>query len=170
MENVMLRKKGVERLAIEICGGNAANSNYVIEPCWRRQDMDPITLIITALVAGASAAAKDTASQAIKDGYAGLKAIIQKRFAAKQEAEVILQQHENDPDTWKKPLAKSLEESGATQDPRIIEVAQQLLQLVHPEQHAQGKFNVQVTGPVQGQQVGDYGTQSNVFGARPDQK
>lgn len=132
--------------------------------------MDPITLIITALVAGASAAAKDTASQAIKDAYAGLKAIIQKRFAAKPETGVILQQHENDPDTWKKPLTKSLEETGASQDPKIIETAQQLLQLVHPEQHAQGKFNVQLTGPAQGVQIGDGGTQHNVFGVRPDQK
>jgi hypothetical protein len=132
--------------------------------------MDPITLIITALVAGASAAAKDTASQAIKDGYAGLKAIIQRRFATRPETGVMLQQHENDPDTWKKPLAKSLEETGASQDPRIIETAQHLLGLVHPEEHSQGKFNIQVTGSVQGQQVGDYGTQQNVFGAKPDQK
>ena len=131
--------------------------------------MDPVTVIITALAAGATAAAKDTASQAIKDTYTGLKSIIQKHFSGKPETEVILQHHETDPDTWKKPLAKSLAETGASEDPNIVEVAQRLLQLVHPEQHAQGKFNVQITGTVQGQQVGDYGTQSNVFGDKPSQ-
>src|SRR5664279_6178868 len=110
--------------------------------------MDPVTLILTALAAGATAAAKDIASQAIKDAYSGLKAIIQKRFTGKPQAEVVLREHEGDQDTSKKPLEKFLTESGADQDLEIIESAQRLLQLVHPEQHAQGKFNVQITGTV----------------------
>jgi hypothetical protein len=126
--------------------------------------MEPISLILTALIAGATAAAKDTASQAIKDAYDSLKAVIQRRFAGKPQAETTLQQHEVDQDTWKKPLERSLTESGAAQDPEILEKAQRVLQLVHPEQYAQGKFNVQTTGTVQGQQIGDYGTQHNVFG------
>jgi hypothetical protein len=46
--------------------------------------MEPTTLIISALVAGATAALKETASQAVKDAYAGLKALVQKHFAASQ--------------------------------------------------------------------------------------
>jgi hypothetical protein len=38
--------------------------------------MDPLSAIVGALVAGATAAASETASQAIKDAYQGLKAIL----------------------------------------------------------------------------------------------
>jgi len=126
--------------------------------------MDPLTIIVAALSAGATAAAKDTASQAVKDAYAGLKSIIQKRFADKSKPELVLKQHEADPKTWEKPLRKTLEDAKTDQDPQVLESAQKLLELVHPEQHAQGQFNVQTTGTVQGQQIGNFGTQSNVFG------
>ena len=42
--------------------------------------MDPITLIVTALAAGAALGITDTASSAIKDAYAGLKALVKKRL------------------------------------------------------------------------------------------
>lgn len=38
--------------------------------------MDPVSAIVGALVAGATAAASDTASQAIKDAYQGLKTLL----------------------------------------------------------------------------------------------
>jgi hypothetical protein len=38
--------------------------------------MDPISLILAALGAGALAAAKDTAGTAVKDAYQGLKTLI----------------------------------------------------------------------------------------------
>lgn len=44
--------------------------------------MDPITLIVTALVVGAAAGLSDTAAQAVKDAYAGLKSLIGRRYAA----------------------------------------------------------------------------------------
>src|SRR5438477_10611939 len=48
-----------------------------------------------------TAAAKDTASQAVKDAYAGLKALVKKRFEKRPHAEVALAEYENDPDTWR---------------------------------------------------------------------
>jgi hypothetical protein len=129
--------------------------------------MDPITLVLTALSAGAAAAAKDTVSQAIKDAYSGLKSMITNHFKGSKQAETTLDEFEKDPDTWRKPLEKTIAETRIGDDPDVIVSAQKVLQLVHPEQHAQGKFNVQTTGPVQGQQIGDYGTQQNVFGTTP---
>jgi hypothetical protein len=41
--------------------------------------MDPISAILAALAAGAAAAAKETASSAIKDAYVGLKSLIKKK-------------------------------------------------------------------------------------------
>jgi hypothetical protein len=43
--------------------------------------MDPLTSLVTALVAGAAAALKPTVEQVVKDSYAGLKALIQRKYA-----------------------------------------------------------------------------------------
>ena len=40
--------------------------------------MEPVSLIIAALTAGAVAAAKDTAEKGVKDTYQGLKTLIEK--------------------------------------------------------------------------------------------
>ena len=45
--------------------------------------MDPITLIVTALAAGAASALQDGASAVVKDAYARLKALVSKRFACR---------------------------------------------------------------------------------------
>ena len=43
--------------------------------------MDPITLIVTALAAGAASGAAEAASAAVKDAYAGLKALVARGWA-----------------------------------------------------------------------------------------
>lgn len=128
--------------------------------------MDPVSMIVAALAAGATEATKDTVSQVVKDAYAGLKALIQRRFANKPQAELALVEFEKDPATWEKPLQKSLVAAGIDADETIIEHAQRVLQLVQPQQYSQGKYNVQVTGNVQGQIVGDDARQKNIFGGR----
>ena len=60
--------------------------------------MDPISLIEAALVAGAAASANDTANQAVKDAYAGLKTSLSRLFAGKLKAQLILDEHEHDPE------------------------------------------------------------------------
>ena len=93
--------------------------------------MEPITTtILAALAAGAAAAAKDTASAAIKDGYQGLKKLIERRFAGQPTATMALAEHEKKPDTWKKPLESALTELGADKDEEIIRRAMELLKAV----------------------------------------
>ena len=125
--------------------------------------MDPISLVLAALAAGASAAAKDTASQAIKDAYTGLKTLVLKRLAKKPQAEIALAEYEKDEDTWKKPLQKSLVEVGVDQDEAIVRQSQQVLKLVNPQQSAQGKFNVQI-GEGKGVVIGDQAHVEQHFG------
>jgi len=132
--------------------------------------MDPISLILTALTAGAAASAKDTASAAIKDSYDGLKALIQRKFAGKPAAEVALTGHENKPDVWKAPLEEGLKETGTDQDQEVITAAQKLMALVQPQQAAMGKYNVQITGNVQGYAQGDYQQVTMNFGNEPKEK
>ena len=59
--------------------------------------LDPITLIVTALAAGAALGVTDAASSAVKDAYAGLKALVRKRFAGRPDAELVLAKHETAP-------------------------------------------------------------------------
>ncbi len=116
--------------------------------------MDPVSMVLAALAAGATAAAQDTASQAVKDAYAGLKALVKKRFEKKPQAEMALAEYEKDTDTWQKPLQKSLVEAGADQDEALVRQAQQVLKLVNPQQASQGKYNVQI-GEGKGIVIGD---------------
>lgn len=69
--------------------------------------MDPITLIVTALAAGAALGLKDSASAAVQDAYAGLKALVRKRLAGRQDAELVLARYEQAPQT--PSLSNSLE-------------------------------------------------------------
>src|SRR5258706_5176358 len=112
--------------------------------------MGPVTLILTALGTGAAAGGQAIANDAVKDAYIGLKALLQRKFAGKSSAEVALAEHENDPKTWEVPLKKELIQEGVTEDPQVIESAQKIMQLVQPQQAAMGKYNVQITGNLQG--------------------
>ncbi|MCC5607198.1 hypothetical protein LC612_10455 [Nostoc sp. CHAB 5834] len=92
--------------------------------------MDPISLIIAALGAGAIAAAKDTAGTAVKDAYQGLKTLIKKKFESEPKAQMVLEEHETDPETYNAPLKKKLAEAGADKDQEIIKLAENLLNQV----------------------------------------
>ena len=116
--------------------------------------MEPVTLIVSALVAGATAALRDTAAEAIKDAYGALKDLLKKRFGGKPEAEMALQQVEKKPEVWKEPLKDAIAESGADKDEAIVQAAQSLLKLIQPQQASAGKYNVQI-GEAQGTVVGD---------------
>jgi hypothetical protein len=119
-------------------------------------DNTTLSLILTALTTGAAAGLKDTASQAVKDGYTKLQALLQKKLAGTPPALVALTEHEKHPDIWKAPLEEGLRTTGADQDQEIIAAAHQLLSLVQPQQAMMlGKFNVQTMGNIQNQIVGD---------------
>ena len=128
--------------------------------------MDPITLIVTALVAGVA----DTANQAVKDAYNGLKTLILHKFADKPKAQETLADHEQDPETYEKPLKKALTEAHIEEDQAILEAAQRVMTLVQPQQAAMGKYNVQITGNVQGFAQGDHQQVTMNFGDAPKEQ
>jgi len=128
--------------------------------------MDPITLIVTALAAGAALGVQDTVSGAVKDAYASLRALVVKRFGGRAAAERVLAQHEDAPQAWREPLAKELVEAGAGRDRALVAAAQAVMSLVDAAGSRAGKYTVDVRG-AQGVQVGDHNTQDNVFHAGP---
>jgi len=112
-------------------------------------------LIITALTAGAIAATKDTAGTAIKDAYQGLKKLIKKKFEnfeseQKATAQMVLEEHEKYPQTYKAPLEQKLAEVGVDKDEEIIQAAQDVMKIQDPEGFKKGDYNIRVQGNVYG--------------------
>src|SRR6266516_4786556 len=111
--------------------------------------MDPtIALIVAALVAGA----QEVAGSAVKDTYQGLKILLQRRFAGSQKADMVLAEHEKQPQAWKGALEATLTETGTGKDQEIVQQARRLLAQVN-EQHDTGHSQIVTTyGPI-GQQT-----------------
>lgn len=89
--------------------------------------MDPVTAIVMALALGAAAGLKDTAEKAIKDGYAGLKAIIQRKYA-----QISLGQLEEAPDSKARRavVEKDLNKAGAEADDELLRQAKALIDAI----------------------------------------
>lgn len=113
--------------------------------------MDEPTLILTALAVGTSAGLQQTAGTAIKDAYTGFKTLLQRKFAGKPNAELTLTEYEHDPETWKAPFTKTIEQTHLDQDADIINAAKHLLALVHHQQAISDDTIIQNYGNVQGQ-------------------
>lgn len=128
--------------------------------------MDEITLIVTALAAGAALGIRDAASSAVKDAYAGLKALVRKRLSGRPDGELVLARHEEAPETWRAPLTAELDKAGASDDPGLVSAAETLMCLIDEAGARTGKYAVDARG-AQGLQIGGRNTQNNVFGARP---
>ena len=104
--------------------------------------MDPVTLIVTALAAGAASALQDGASSAVKDAYARVKALVMRRFANRPKGELVLAEHEAAPQVWEAPLAAELSAAGAGGDADLVAAAQALMGLVDQAGSRSGKYVV----------------------------
>ncbi len=89
--------------------------------------MDPISIVVTALALGASAGLKETAAQAVRDGYAGLKALIQRKYAG-----INLGMLEANPESKARRavVEEDLQKADAGQDKELLRSAQSLLDTV----------------------------------------
>jgi hypothetical protein len=124
--------------------------------------MDPIALILSALIAGAAKTAGDVA----QDAYNGLKALIKRKFESqgKLDSSTILDKYEEKPDKTKPLLEDELTEVGADKDEEIIQMARKLLELVSPQEAEEGRFNIQISGgTVQGLTQQNTGTINQNF-------
>jgi hypothetical protein len=124
--------------------------------------MDPVTLIVTALAAGAASALQEDAKDAVKAAYARLQDTLKRRFSGRRVGELALAEHEAAPAMWEPQLRAELAATGAENDPDLVDAAQALLSLVDPAGARSGKYYVSIRGS-QGVQVGDHNTQTNTF-------
>jgi len=74
----------------------------------------------------------------------------------------VLNEHQEDPETYEKRLAKKIRQAAAADDPRIVELAQALMRLMDDQGTRAGKYTVDARG-ARGEQIGDHSTQHNTF-------
>lgn len=106
--------------------------------------MDPVSLIVAALVAGASAGVGEAASSAVKDAYAALRSRLGEVFDADPVAKATLEQHAVSPEIWDKPLRQQIRRLGVDQDAEAVEAAQRVLTLVDNRGARSGATTVSV--------------------------
>jgi hypothetical protein len=89
--------------------------------------MDPLTSLVTALAAGAAAALKPTVEQAVKDSYAALKGLIQRKYA-----QVQVDPLEANPSSKnrRRVVEEDLKAAGADTDAEVLQQAQALLEAI----------------------------------------
>lgn len=128
--------------------------------------MDPISLILAALVAGLAQGAGQTAATAVRDAYSGLRSTLARRLSGRRAAQDALEQYVADPQAWRGNLEVHLKQAGADRDQAVLDAAAAVMRMADPAGARAGKYTINLAG-AQGVQVGDYGQQSNVFNAPP---
>lgn len=99
--------------------------------------MDPIDLIIAALItgtaAGTTAGIQSVTAQAIKDVYKSLKEQLQRHFNDHADGGTALAQFDKNPDVWISPTKKLLIETKAIEDPIVMKAAEEILNLAQKD-------------------------------------
>jgi hypothetical protein len=130
-------------------------------------EIEPVSLIVTALASGASVALKDSAAEAIKSAYQDLKSLVSRKLNGPTKAEAALGHHENKPELHQQALGEELALAGAGSDEEIILAAKELVGLLDLHQMQSSKYSVQIHGPAQGTIIGDDVQVAQSFGSSP---
>jgi len=98
--------------------------------------MEPITTLVSALIAGAAAALKPTAETAVKDAYNALKTLILSRWK-KINVELL----ESDPKSKSRQevIREDIQEAGAANDSQVLDLAETLLEIIRVHQPQDAK-------------------------------
>ncbi|MHA5053652.1 hypothetical protein [Streptomyces sp. SD15] len=109
---------------------------------WRRPLIEPVTLILNALAAGAAGGV----TAAVTDAYIGLKNLLLRRFRDDPDATAALNSRQ-EPDRLRELLQ-------SVDDPEILRAATAVLELTDPEGSKTGKYQVTVNDS-RGVTIGD---------------
>lgn len=121
--------------------------------------MDPIT---TAIV---TAIATNLGQGVVKDAYEALKSAIKQKFGCDSEVVSAVDGLEKKPDSEgrKATLAEEVKNAKVSEDAEILQLAQELLKKINPEQTGTSNYSNQVAGDMK------IGIQGNIQGGNVTQ-
>jgi hypothetical protein len=131
--------------------------------------IESVELVLAALAAGAAAGVGETASTAVRDAYAGLKAHVLKVLhgdvsvpatvvgAVEKDSVEVVERAD-----WQREIVAALTAADAGSDAELVAAAQRLLELTDSAGSQSGKYQVLVCNN-KGVQVGDHNAQTNTF-------
>ena len=111
-------------------------------------------LILAELIAGATAAAKDTAGAAVQDAYNGLKALLKKKFEKDALAQAMVDAKREEIKQAEVLLKNKIVEAGVDKDNEITELAQDLLDKLKEQPGGQDIINQTQTSTMSGVNAG----------------
>lgn len=118
-------------------------------------------IILAALIAGATAAAKDTATAAVKDAYEGLKTLLKKKFEKDAVAKAMIDAEPEDLKETEDLLKNKITKAGIDKDEEIVKKAEEIMKQEDPEGFEAGRYNTTVN--VQGDVIGVAGTNTGTL-------
>ncbi|GAB23192.1 hypothetical protein GOPIP_039_01390 [Gordonia polyisoprenivorans NBRC 16320 = JCM 10675] len=98
----------------------------------REVEMEPVTVIATAIALGASDGARETTKKAIGDAYAAVKGWITSRYGS-VSGEIVGLEQEPEEGLRRALLAKKLDQAGAGNDVELLDLARTLIAVVEDE-------------------------------------
>jgi hypothetical protein len=131
----------------------------------KENQMDPVTLIASALVGGLSAGLTDTAKAATKDIYDALKSRLMKKAEKSEDAQDAIAKIEKQPDSKARQelLKEELGKLSFDNDEELLKLAQSLLDVLKKSDDKSGKYNVDIQNS-QGIVIGDNSNVAQNFG------
>ncbi|MFB7654930.1 MULTISPECIES: hypothetical protein [unclassified Streptomyces] len=126
--------------------------------------MDPISLILGALLAGVSKGSGEVASSAVMDAYTGFRESLKRRLTGRGSAQAAVEEYTADPDTWRPALEAYLQQADIQRDEALLAAAAAVLNAADPAGASRGRYAVHLYG-AHGVQVGDRNTQTNHYGS-----
>ncbi|MFE9328372.1 hypothetical protein ACIHDR_46870 [Nocardia sp. NPDC052278] len=123
--------------------------------------MDPLTIIVTALIAGAATGGRDAASAVVRDGYTAVRDRIF-RGGADSETTAAIEANEAAPGSNVAEIEAALTRRRLVDDSELLSAAAELLARLPSDRVERAGSRIDLSH-AQGVQIGDHTTQHNTF-------
>jgi hypothetical protein len=104
--------------------------------------MEPMSLILTAVVAGESKTESSTMLGAVEDDFGSLHDALRLRLKGRPEALEALEEYIAQPESDKEVVVAALRQSGAATDAGVLQLAANVMRRIDPEGSANGNYVV----------------------------
>src|SRR6185436_4278147 len=137
----------------------------------KENQMDPVTLVVSALLGGLTAGLTDTAKAATKDMYDAFRSRLMKKTEKNEDAQDAIAKVEKQPDSKARQelLKEELGKLELDKDDELLKLAQSLLEVLKESSSKASKYDVDIQNS-QGIVVGDNANVTQNFGDTIEKK